>query len=250
MKIYITKRFIITAIIAIPVIIAGYFIIDYKYDKYIINNTIDTYNTIKDAYAKTIKTANYQWEDGKIDTESFSKEFIKNLPVKKDCAFKGTDCFPLDMHSNYTTTVVPPSLGIYDMSYYKVMLENNVGLAIKISSPTCSELNNSCGTIVMDVNSKKIGPNMFSRDLFDVGIYKDKIDLYSLEGNMYPNCMCGGGQFCTAFVVKFKSRDYKKFPEYEKEYKLQFVNHTRYPRGERFLRKNVRNNILNETCFN
>lgn len=245
MNIYITKKIIITAIIAIPVIIAGYFLSDYLYDQYIINKTQETFGILQSAYAKTIKTANYQWEDGKINTESFSREFVKNLPVKQDCAFLSKECFPIGIHTTYITQYAPFNGG-FSNRYYKVKLKNNTSIAIKIDSPNCDSVSKACGTIVMDVNGKNIGPNLLSRDLFDVGIYKDKIDVFSMEGNMYPNCMYGGGFACTAFVVKYKSRDYKKFPEYEKAYRLMGVNKTVYPHGLTYLRKNVRLNFIEE----
>ena len=63
--------------------------------------------------------------------------------------------------------------------------------------------------IYIDINGAKKGPNKPSVDIYDFGIYKDGIKVYDLEANHLSHCVYGTGIYCSAYMLKFKNRNYK-----------------------------------------
>ena len=196
------------------------------YEQYIIYKTEQTFNLLKDAYQKTVETSNFQWEEGKMNTDVLAEAFIKNLPVEKVCKYEndGT-CFA---KRTYFTADAINTKGnaIVLMLTYKALLNNGIGIAIRNVSPTCDTVRDRCGEVYIDVNGPSNGPNRLSRDIFDFAIYKDKVDTYDIEANHFPNCVYGGGHACAAYLLQFRNRNYKSYKNYVKRHNVQFVNMT------------------------
>lgn len=205
--------FIITLIVLINVVLfyAFEYYIQYKKDKEIINKTETTYKMLQDAYAKALESENFEWEEGKIDTEIFAKAIIKNLYVKSLllCAFRrAKKCMPPSIKfSKLDETYKTNKSSLKE--YYCIRLENGVGVGFKIESPTCDIIRGRCGNIYIDVNTGENPPNTLSEDIYSFGIYKDGIKLYDLEANHLPNCVYGTGFACASYMLKFKNRNYK-----------------------------------------
>ena len=221
------KKILIIVPIVLLIIAAGVFWTPYLYEQYIVYKTEQTYNILKDSYVSTLKTANYKWEDGKMDTAIFANEFVKNLPVKRICEFKGRECFPACINSKSGISFCQFT-GFIDEKLYRVELKNNVGIAIQILSPECSNISKICGSVYIDANGKNIGPNLLGRDIFDVSIFKNKIEVPTMKGNMFPNCIYGNGNGCTEYLLEYKNRRYEEYIDYAKEHPEENINTTRY----------------------
>lgn len=218
---------IITLPILLLIIGAVVYYAPYIYEQYIVNQTQQTLNILKDAYAKTIKTANYQWSYDKMNTEIFVKEFVKNLPVKEDCGFNNTKCFSPCVRPKNAKSFCDYA-NIIDDSLYRVTLKNNVGVAMKINFPDCQNGVGYCGEIIVDANGRKLGPNALSRDMFNIYILKDILILARMRSAMYPDCIFGPGSNCTEYFLKYKNRRYYEYLDYAEKHPNERINTTRY----------------------
>ncbi len=203
-------------------ILAG--LVYFAYEQYIIYRVEKTYNMLREAYVKTLETANFKWEEGKMNTDVLAEAFIKNLPVEKNCEYTndGT-CFAKRVYFT-KESVGHKGTGINLVISYKVLLKDGSAIAFRNISPTCNLLRGRCGSVYIDANGPFKGPNMLSRDIFDFVIFKDKIGPYSIKGNHYPNCVYGGGHACGAYLLQFRNRNYKSYKNYVKRHHIENVN--------------------------
>jgi len=203
------KLLVIFTVLTIIIIIA--LIAKPAYDKYVIYKTKQTYDILRNSYAETVKTANYKWTNADMNTDVLARSFVKNLPVKRNCAYSSDDsCFPVKINFQRPLENLHIS-SVLIGDYYKVELNNNVGIAFKILSPTCDQVRDRCGTVFIDINGSKRGPNKFGEDLYDFGIYKTELKTYLMEANHMHRCVNGTGQGCAAYMFKYKNRNYKKY---------------------------------------
>lgn len=195
-------------------IIALTFLIGFARDKFIIKKTRTSYNTLRSAYQKTVKTTKFEWTDEKMNTAVLASAFVKNLPIKKDCGFgPSNECF--NNNINFKNPLEGTNVKAVNISnYYKVKLNNNVGVAFSVLSPTCSHTRGRCATVFVDINGPQKGPNKFGEDLYDFGIYKDDLKVYIIEANHIPRCLNGTGQGCAAYMFKYGNRNYEKYSAY------------------------------------
>ena len=198
-----------TIVCIIAILIFLIFLCKYIFNQYIIYKTEQTYNILRKAYTETVKTANFDWERGKVNNDIFAKAFIKNLPIKYDCGYSiENKCFP-------NTINFQRPLEYFDINsvsipkYYKVKLKNNVGIAFTLLDPTCGMIRGRCGTIFTDINGSQNGPNKFGEDLYDFSIDKTDITLYPLQASHLTRCVYGTGQGCAAYMFRFRNRNYK-----------------------------------------
>ncbi len=196
----------------------------FVYEQYIVYKTEKTFNMLNEAYQKTVETSNLQWEKGKMNTEILANAFLKNLPVEKNCEYTndGT-CFAKQVY--FTKEAIRrKGVGLRVVSSYKVLLKDGTAIAFRNLSPTCDLSEDRCGEIYIDANGPYKGPNQFGRDIFDFEILKDRIELYDIIGNHFPNCVYGGGHCCGAYLFQFRNRNYKSYRNYVKRHHIQHVN--------------------------
>lgn len=98
------------------------------------------------------------------DTETFVKEyFLPHVSVAKDCGMTDEGCFA-DSYASANTG--GSSVG---NDYYKVMLSDGIGMAVKLT-PGCTDSNPSeCVTFIVDTNGTK-KPNRWGKDVFEYQI--------------------------------------------------------------------------------
>ena len=141
-------RILIITLVTISILLAVKYVKNYIKDQEIISKTEQTYEMLQKAYEKTLKTENLVWEDGKTDTKVFAKAFVINLPVEKDCQMKRfpeLECFPYQL---FIPRYVPGfSDNFVTKDYYRVRLNNGIGVGFKIDSPTCDWVRGRCGII-------------------------------------------------------------------------------------------------------
>lgn len=204
----------IIAISTIFVIAIAFFGFSYIRDRYIIYKTESTFEILKNSYQKTLKTTTFKWTKEDMNTTIFANAFVKNLPTKQVCEYTSNEeCFPKIINFKKA----PDGLSVKNIQigdYYKAKLNNDVCVAFKILSPTCSQARGRCGTVFIDINCAKKGPNKFGEDLYDFGIYKDGIRPYIMEANHNQRCLNGSGQGCAAYMFKYKNRNYKNYDKY------------------------------------
>lgn len=199
---------IICSLLAVMIIFCS---IKYICDRYIIFKAEQTYNILRSSYAETVKKANFKWTEKDMNTEVFARAFVKDLPVKKDCSYSTDDsCFPIKINFQRPLENLH-IINVLISDYYKVELNNNVGIAFKILSPTCNHVRDRCGTVFIDINGSKHGPNKFGEDLYDFGIYKTELKTYLMEANHIHRCINGTGQGCAEYMFTYKNRNYKKY---------------------------------------
>lgn len=220
----------------VALILIGFSTFGYFRDKYIIYKTKSTFNILSDSYQKTLETANFKWTEKDMNTTNFAQKFVKNLPTKTVCEYTSQEeCFP--QYINFKNPPEGLTIGSTQIgNYYKVKLKNNVCVAFNILSPTCTHTRGRCGTIFIDINCSKKGPNRFGEDLYDFGIYKDGIRTYIMEANHNQRCVNGTGQGCAAYMFKYGNRNYKKYDKYvtkelNKEVKRQAKEERKYRRA-------------------
>lgn len=226
----------LVAIIGLFVIAIVFLSFGFIRDRYIIYRTKSTFNILSDSYQQTLEKNNFKWTEKDMNTTVLGQQFAKNLPTKTVCGYSTTEeCFPSTIYFQRP----PEGLDVSKIKigdYYKLKLKNNVCVAFKVLSPTCSHTRQRCGTVFIDINCSDKGPNQFGIDLYDFGIYKDGIRTYIIEANHNQRCINGTGQGCAAYMFKYKNRNYKKYDKYvttelNKKVKKQAKEEKRYRRA-------------------
>ena len=211
-KITATKK-ALTIIIAIVLIFALIPVAKYLHEQYLIHKARQTYNIMRGAFVRVNLSNNLKWTDETMDTNVFANSFVRELPVRKTCGYnpRNSACFPKKINFQRPLPGTEDVTSIILGDYYKVKLKNGVGIAFKILSPDCSLVRGRCGTIFIDINGSKKGPNKFGVDLFDFSINKDEIKTYPMSATHVNRCLAGTGQGCTEYLLKYKTFNYRKY---------------------------------------
>ena len=132
---------IICSLLAVIIIFCS---IKYICDRYIIYKSEQTFNILKNSYEKTVKNNKFKWTEKDMNTEVFARAFVKDLPIKQDCAYGVDDrCFPAKI--NFQRPLEGLNITSVLLSdYYKVEL-NNAYLSqhfhLQIFFARCNHLN-------------------------------------------------------------------------------------------------------------
>ena len=201
-----TIAIILIALVSIRVII-------YAYDQYLIHKTRQTLNIMRGAYVRTVLNSRIKWTEQTMNTDIFAKAFVRELPVKRDCGYNSSDskCFPQIVNFQ---RALPNSDNIRSASlggYYRVKLNNGVGIAFTILSPDCKLKHHRCGTVFIDINGTTRGPNKMGKDLYDFSINENQITTYPIENVHIHRCLMGTGQGCAAYLLKYRTFNFNKY---------------------------------------
>lgn len=203
-------------------------------ERIVVKKVHEAYRTIYRAYNETVKDKSITWEKGKVDNDKFADAFLKHLKVKTDCrGNKNGICIANEV--KYAKPYGPDTYSPLD-KWYSAKLENGMSIAFNVLSPDCSLVRNRCATILFDINGTK-GPNRLSKDLFDLGIYKDKVKPYSVETNHVQRCLEGTGQSCTDYILRFHNTNYKNYiAELKKERQIQADKQSKYLKRMQYIK--------------
>lgn len=206
---YYTKQgIVIVTIIALIIVSAITFAFVKIREKYYVHQLFSAYSLITEAYDTALKKETFEWEYGKTSSNIFASKYIKYLPVKTDCKKNDNSCF--SPYINYRQPLGPTKIA--DMkAFHKTSLKNGMSIAIGIQFPTCTSPRNRCGSIFVDLNGSKKGPNKLGTDIFDFGIYKDGIKPYDIEIVHINRCLEGNGQGCASYILKYGNMNYKAY---------------------------------------
>lgn len=116
-----------------------------------------------------------------VDQNTLGKEFVKYFKVSRDCDVQmSTGCFSNTIINDYVGNA---STGGLDDDRYKFIALDGIAYRVNNFSDGCTTnwsisgtgpLTSICGSVNVDVNGSKAGPNRFGRDIFSFYITNAK----------------------------------------------------------------------------
>ncbi len=156
---------------------------------------------------------------------SFSKKFLSNLKIGRDCGIGSPErclSYQANTQTKYLNGAAADGL-YYGFNRYRVILADGTRLIIQPPTANCTAyiygegdgegLNNegACALIQADLNGNK-GPNTFGKDIFLFVISKKGVDPVGLHAFKWREDKClqpnVKGEHCAAWVIYKDNMDY------------------------------------------